>query len=70
MDIFGEMGWIMSDSQFTIVLGALRSIEEKMMMRCIGIDARVAKLEQRLEVAEKRLNEAARYIKKLEKQFA
>lgn len=59
----------MVDSQFTIVLGALRSIEQKLTIRCAGIDARIEKLESRLQAIEKRMDEAARYMLKLEKQF-
>ncbi|WP_343667585.1 hypothetical protein [Chitinophaga sp.] len=42
----------MSDSQFTIVLGALRSIEEKLNLRFMAVNNRIDKLEKRLNSIE------------------
>lgn len=47
----------MSDSQFTIVLGALRSIEERIALRFLAMKDRIDKLEQRMQEIEKRLPE-------------
>jgi len=43
----------MSNSQFTIVLGALRSIEEKLALRFLAIKERMDKLELRMQEIEK-----------------
>jgi hypothetical protein len=43
----------MSDSQFTIVLGALRSMEEKLALRFLAIKDRLDKLELRIQEIEK-----------------
>ena len=43
----------MSDSQFTIILGALRSMEEKLALRFLAIKDRIDKLELRIQEIEK-----------------
>lgn len=42
----------MSDSQFTIVLGALRSMEQKLDLRFMAVYNRIEKLEKRLNSME------------------
>ncbi|WP_440134767.1 hypothetical protein [Chitinophaga sancti] len=46
-------GYRISDSQFTIVLGALRSIEEKLALRFMALNKRIESLELRLQEVEK-----------------
>ena len=44
----------MSNSQFTIVLGALRSMEQKLTLRFMALNKRIETLEQRIHELEQR----------------
>jgi|GEM_PF-2141944 len=50
-----DQGYRISNSQFTIVLGALRSIEEKLVLRFMAVNKRIDSLELRIQELEKTL---------------